>query len=91
MDFDPPNTIKWAVPLISQAAVLLDGSSSRWQFGFTIKCRASAKIRMYDIEDISVMNDPNERLAMSEVDAWVEKLIRTSSYLCFSIYNCEHS
>jgi hypothetical protein len=26
MDFDAPNTIKWEVPLISQAIVILDGS-----------------------------------------------------------------
>ena len=64
---------------------------SRWKFGFTIKCRAYDKLRMDDIAELSVMHNPNERLTMSEVVAWVEKLIRTSSYLCFSIYNCEHS
>ena len=66
-------------------------SYSRWQFGFTIKCRASAKLRMDDIVNIFVMHDPNERLTISEVATWVEQLIRTRSYLCFSIYNCEHS
>jgi len=54
-------------------------SYSRWQFRFTIKCRASTKIRMDDIVELSVMHDPNERLTMLEVDAWVEKLIKNSS------------
>jgi hypothetical protein len=69
----------------------LGNNYSRWKFGFTIKCRVYDKLRMDDIAEISVMHDPNERLTMLEVAAWAEQLIRTISYLCFSIYNCENS
>ena len=42
----------------------LGNNYSTRQFGFTIKCRASAKIRMDDIAELSVMHDPNKILAM---------------------------
>lgn len=73
-DFDPPNIVEWAVPLISQgkAAMILDRSVD-------LPRNVEPLLRMADIAELSVRQDPNERPTMSDVAAWLEQLVRTSS------------
>eukprot|EP01018_Ginkgo_biloba_P030957 Gb_06872 [translate_table: standard] len=74
-DFVPPNIVEWAGPLISQgkAAAILDRSVD-------LPRNVEALLRMADIAELSVRQDPNERPTMSDVAAWLEQLARGSAF-----------
>ncbi|KAL5990680.1 hypothetical protein ACLOJK_011583 [Asimina triloba] len=73
-DYTPPSIVEWAVPLIRQgkAAAIIDGNVS-------LPRNVEPLLRLADIAELTVREDPQERPIMSDVAAWLEQIFKSAN------------
>lgn len=70
-DYTPPNIVEWAVPLIKQgnAAAIID----RY---VTFPRNVESLLKVADIAELAVRENPNERPTMSDVATFLEQIVK---------------
>lgn len=70
-DFTPPNVVEWAVPLIKQgkAAAIIDRNVA-------LPRNVEPLLKLADIAELSVRENPSERPLMSEIASWLEQIVK---------------
>ncbi|XP_061374227.1 serine/threonine-protein kinase-like protein CCR1 [Gastrolobium bilobum] len=70
-DFTLPNVVEWAVPLIKQgkAAAIIDRSVA-------LPRNVEPLLKLADIAELSVRENPKERPPMSEIASWLEQIVK---------------
>ncbi|WJX18179.1 NADPH-cytochrome p450 reductase [Trifolium repens] len=70
-DFDPPNVVEWAVPLIKQgkAAAVIDRYVA-------LPRNVEPLLKLGDIAELSVRDNPSERPSMSDIASWLEQIVK---------------
>lgn len=70
-DFDPPNVVEWAVPLIKQgkAAAVIDRNVA-------LPRNVEPLLKLGDIAELAVRENPSERPSMSDIASWLEQIVK---------------
>jgi len=70
-DFDPPNVVEWAVPLIKQgkAAAIIDRNVA-------LPRNVEPLLKLGDIAELAVRENPSERPSMSDIGSWLEQIVK---------------
>lgn len=70
-DFDPPNIVEWAVPLIKQgkAAAVIDRNVA-------LPRNVEPLLKLGDIAELAVREKPSERPPMSDIASWLEQIVK---------------
>ncbi|KAJ1387697.1 TNFR/NGFR cysteine-rich region [Sesbania bispinosa] len=70
-DFTPPNVVEWAVPLIKQgkAAAIIDRYVA-------LPRNVEPLLKLADIAEHAVRENPSERPPMSDVASWLEQIVK---------------
>ncbi|KAK7279345.1 hypothetical protein RJT34_24394 [Clitoria ternatea] len=70
-DFTPPNVVEWAVPLIKQGkgAAIIDRCVA-------LPRNVEPLLKLADIAEHAVRENPNERPPMSEIGSWLEQIVK---------------
>ncbi|CAJ2656684.1 serine/threonine-protein kinase-like protein CCR1 [Trifolium pratense] len=70
-DFDPPNVVEWAVPLIKQgkAAAIIDRYVA-------LPRNVEPLLKLSDIAELAVRENPSERPSMSDIASWLEQIVK---------------
>lgn len=70
-DFTPANIVEWAVPKIKQgkAAAIIDRCVS-------LPRNVEPLLKLADIAELSVRENPSERPPMSEIASWLEQIVK---------------
>jgi serine/threonine protein kinase len=70
-DFDPPNVVEWAVPLIKQgkAAAVIDRYVA-------LPRNVEPLLKLGDIAELAVRDNPSERPSMSDIASWLEQIVK---------------
>ncbi|XP_058094432.1 serine/threonine-protein kinase-like protein CCR1 [Magnolia sinica] len=74
-DYTPPSIVEWAVPLISRgkAAAVIDRNVS-------LPRNVEPLLRLAEIAELTVREDPHERPIMSDVAAWLEQIVKSACF-----------
>ncbi|XP_020972432.1 serine/threonine-protein kinase-like protein CCR1 isoform X2 [Arachis ipaensis] len=70
-DFNPPDIIEWAVPLIKQgkAAAILDRCTP-------LPRNVEPLLRLADIAELSVRHNPADRPPLPDIASWLEQIVK---------------
>ncbi|XP_042475887.1 serine/threonine-protein kinase-like protein CCR1 [Macadamia integrifolia] len=70
-DYSPPDIVEWAVPLIrkGKAAAVIDGNVA-------LPRNVEPLLKLADIAELAVTEDPSKRPTMSDITLWLEQLVR---------------
>lgn len=70
-DYTPPSIVEWAIPLIrrGKAAAVIDRNVS-------LPRNVEPLLRLAEISELAVREDPHERPIMSDVVLWLEQIVK---------------
>ncbi|MED6119889.1 hypothetical protein PIB30_015839 [Stylosanthes scabra] len=70
-DFNPPDIVEWAVPLIKQgkAAAIIDRYTA-------LPRNVEPLLRLADIAELSVRENPAERPPLPDIASWLEQIVK---------------
>ncbi|XP_043699545.1 serine/threonine-protein kinase-like protein CCR1 [Telopea speciosissima] len=70
-DYNPPDIVEWAVPLIrkGKAAAVIDRNVA-------LPRNVEPLLKLADITELAVREDPSKRPTMSDITLWLEQLVR---------------
>ncbi|OWM82401.1 serine/threonine-protein kinase-like protein CCR1 [Punica granatum] len=71
IDFMPPNIVEWAVPLIKKGkgAAIIDRYVA-------LPRNVEPLLKLADMAELALREDPNERPTMSEIASWLEQIVK---------------